>query len=155
MGYSYELADTGRYRLCCDSCGCSGGVVKRKCPHRVFYPGESPKGLPYCPAPALCAQCNRKHRGMHDKCKESARQRQAVINADHARLQAGDSKSVCRCGDWKEGVPAGCIETTFRDKDGLETILIHPAENSKDWLQDMPDLGTYSSLTRWKHLVNK
>jgi hypothetical protein len=129
MGYSYGYNDaTGRQGLACDSCGHVGGVRKVTCPHvvtcdslRSVTPGAR-HGLPYCPAPALCAACRVKHprAELHARCKEGAEASQREYDAKQAQLEAGAYLVVSACGSWHDRCPDGFALVTFRNLEGSE-----------------------------------
>ena len=102
MGYSY----TSSGLLCCDNCGASGGVRKRRCP------------FGYCPSAALCADCNRRYpqiRALHrasgcEKAHLEFEQRERYVR--HLLAQG----EVVRCSAL--GVGDGRVHVLFRRADG-------------------------------------
>jgi hypothetical protein len=117
MGYGYDHHG----HLACDGCGTTGGVRKRRCPFKVrddnLRSAERPV-LDYCTAPALCQNCVAKEggagkRGVHKRCAEPARARQAEYDAIQARLDAGEWKVVEAEGGWHHQVPNGMVRVTF------------------------------------------
>jgi hypothetical protein len=98
MGYSYGRNARGNWVLSCDGCGDLGGVRKRTCPHKVL--GDSHRtmdgkrhALPYCPPPALCGACFRRHGGtarIHAQCADGAAQSQARYDETERQLDAGE-----------------------------------------------------------------
>ncbi len=147
MGYGYGYGARGRLVLACDSCGKTGGVRKRTCPYKVTgtslrSPTRTRWSLPYCPAPALCADCYKNHgglRGVHgDSCKNGAAAYQARYDAEQARLESGDSQVTTRYGSWAEGVPDGHVKVVYRSLDGRETVKILPkGVSDADWLSEI------------------
>lgn len=117
MGYCFDY----RGRLSCDSCGAAGGVRKRKCAYKVrsaSHLGEAHRGsLPYCPAPALCGACYKKHgglRGVHGEiCRDGAAASQAREDAIQARFDAGDQLARSAFGSWHEEVPKSKVGVIF------------------------------------------
>lgn len=113
MGYCYDWKN----RLCCDSCGASGGVRKRKCPRKVLtdsHRSATRHELNYCYPAALCATCYQGEKAtLHANCAEGAAKSQAEYDAKQARLDAGEHLLISGRGDWAEGVPAGYCEATF------------------------------------------
>lgn len=109
MGYTYENG-----RLCCDNCGKSGGVRRRKCTYG------------WCPPPAVCPDCwkggvrDKERRFHEERCKAPAaayaakeRERQKLLVAGHY-LRA----SACSTSDG--------VLVTFRNCDGDEReYLMH------------------------------
>lgn len=115
MGYCYDM----RNRLCCDKCGASGGVRKRRCPYMVL--GDSSRGprfaMHYCSCPALCSVCYKALgglRGVHgQECKDGAARSQAEYDAAQAKLDAGDLAVLAAWGDWNDKVPSGLTGVVF------------------------------------------
>lgn len=130
MGYSYGFNPaTGRMNLSCDSCGTITNVRKRTCPYCVRY--HDGTSLPYCPAPALCGPCftkRGKNAGVHEACKEGARQAQARENVITARLSLGEHRLAAGFGSWHETVPEGSVGAIFRNKQGEEVYRLIPVE---------------------------
>lgn len=141
MGYGFDF----KGRLCCDSCGVSGGVRKRPCKYKVAYPDGSM--LNYCYAPALCSKCYAAKGGLNgvhgDSCREGAHESQQ--EQDHIRFQLAKGDSLVRAawGDWHDKVPTGWTGVMFR---GLEavgtTYALVPAEdyapNVRQFLSNYP-----------------
>lgn len=143
MGYCYDNAG----RLCCDSCGTAGNVRKNTCPHKVHYADGS--SLPYCPPPALCPACLKKHGGtakIHAGCKEHAARSNAREVENARRYAAGELKRGAAWGDWHEKVPAGMVGVLFNNPStGQERYkLIEAARyNAHEWLSE------FEPLTDW------
>ena len=102
MGYSYTMSGL----LCCDNCGASGGVRKRRCP------------FGYCPAAALCVACNRAYpqtRDVHrvQGCEEG--HRQFVARERYVAELLAKGQAV-RCSAL--GQPHGRVHVLFRRADG-------------------------------------
>lgn len=143
MGYGYAVSDSGRYALACDGgCGRAGSaqsVRKRPCPHKVSHDGFK---LPYCPAPALCSACYKRHgglRGVHgENCREGAAASQAREDAKQAKLASGEKEVKAAWGSWQSNVPDGKVGIVVRAADGQESYHLVPAEqyNSGGWLSD-------------------
>jgi hypothetical protein len=113
MGYSYDWNN----RLCCDSCGQSGGVRKRKCTQKVLtdsHRSETRFSINYCYPSALCSTCYQGCKTtLHDGCKEGAAKSQAQYDATQARLEAGEHLLISGRGSWAEDVPEGFVGATF------------------------------------------
>jgi hypothetical protein len=155
MGYSYGYNPrprTGKYNLLsCDGCGLTTAdgataVRKRTCTFKVpfrDYLGNLAL-LPYCPPPALCADCFAKHgkgKGIHGRCAEGAADSTARFHEDEASYAAGDSKVFTAYGDWKDEVPSGYCLVGFKDKDGNETYRLIATDDYHGgcWLSAHPD----------------
>lgn len=121
MGYCY---DSRSGALVCDSCGCSGGVRKRTCPHKV-------DGLPYCSPPALCKECYKQEGGirMHDRCKEPAAARQRERYEQQRMLDGGALLVRTAWGSWHDDVPKGFAGVRFEGKDGTSEYRLIPSES--------------------------
>ena len=129
MGYRYD--DAGN--LCCDRCGKSGGVRKRKCPYKVL--GHSLNGprqwLPYCHPRALCGVCYTAmggQTGVHGECRAAAVASQAADDEIERQLDAGESLTVEAFGDWEPTVPKGMVGLKFVSRAGLFYRLMPEAE---------------------------
>jgi len=141
MGYCFDY----RGRLVCDGCSISGGVRKRKCPHKVKASIlDGGNTMPYCRPPALCAGCYKHHgglRGVHgDRCRDGAAESQASYDADNARLAKGDLKSSGAFGDWSDLVPKGKVGLLFYGLDGaFFGVLLDNADydNRAVWFLDL------------------
>lgn len=140
MGYGYDMSG----RLCCDHCDRAGGVRKRKCPYTVT--DERGRALPYCPPPALCADCYAKLGGLHgvhgEQCRAGAARNQARYNEIRRRLATGDAQVFSAWGEWHESVPAGLTGVIFEDKGGTVYPRLVPAEQYRTsghrWLSEYP-----------------
>lgn len=144
MGYSYDMSN----RLCCDNCGTSGGVRKRKCPHVVTT--DSARGprvaIHYCYPPALCNGCYRANgglRGVHGQsCKDGAARSQAEYDVTEAKLAAGDLIVLAAWGDWQAKVPEGMCGVMF-GKTGVAVYRLVPHDSyqprAKGFLSDYPE----------------
>jgi hypothetical protein len=137
MGYGYARSASGRYALACDGgCGRAGsaqGVRKRPCPHKAaYYQYGRRYELPYCPAPALCSACYKRHgglRGIHgESCREGAAASSAKAEEKQARLDAGEKISEAAWGSWCESVPEGKVGLVFQGKVGDREYHLVPAE---------------------------
>jgi hypothetical protein len=120
MGYRYD--DAGH--LCCDRCGKSGGVRKRKCPYKVLrHSLNGPRRwLPYCHPLALCGACYAAmggQTGVHRECRAAAAARQAADDEIERQLDAGESLSVEAFGDWEPLVPKGMVGLKFVSRAGV------------------------------------
>lgn len=138
MGYSYDMAG----RLACDSCGRTGGVRKRTCPHKVT--DETGHALPYCYPAALCGECYRKHGGaaaLHKDCAAGAAASQARYDKLRERLAAGEAQIMCAWGDWHETVPSGLVGVCFMGADKVpHYVLVRDYDQyEKRYLSDYPD----------------
>jgi hypothetical protein len=127
MGYSYSYSN----RLCCDGCGVDRGVRKRKCPHKVVdYQdnGQPYAAVSYCPAPALCSDCYKKHgglRGLHgDSCKQGAANSQAQADAKRDAIAAGEMFVKAAWGQWHDSVPMDKVGLLYAGKEGEVYILV-------------------------------
>lgn len=113
MGYSYDY----RNRLCCDSCGMSGGVRKRTCPYKVLtasHRSENRLSMNYCYPSALCAVCYKSERAtLHEGCAAGAATSQARYDLKQTRLDAGEHLLTSGSGSWLDHVPDGFVEATF------------------------------------------
>ena len=133
MGYSYDKR-TGR--LVCDDCGHDGGVRKRKCVYLIHgydnYRKQS-YSVPYCPPPALCADCYKRAggaQGIHgDSCKTGAARAQQDADERHRKLAAGAYLLTSASGDWADSVPPQCARAWFRNQDGHELAMIIRSTN--------------------------
>ena len=134
---------SARALLCCEVCGASGGVRRKRCPYVVRGSSErSPEGqrhtLPYCSASALCSSCTVSHRA----CRELAAEKQLGEDARQVRLDHGEHVVVCRRGDWADGVATGYVECTFGGRvwggDVVVVDLPNMAAALYDWLEDIP-----------------
>ena len=136
MGYCYG----GDGRLACDACGTVGGVRKRTCPHRVRYQNGS--SLPYCPAPALCRECNDKHRAtLHAKCAAGAAVSQAHEDKRAAILGAGGLLLRAAWGDWHANVPEGLVGCVFQGNGERRYRLLTKQEHERAiWDTPLADL---------------
>jgi hypothetical protein len=124
MGYSTDRSG----RLCCDSCGTAGGVRKRTCTQLVTL--ENGHKIPYCPAPAYCAECFKAKggsRGVHgETCREGAARSSERYAHERARLEAGDLRVRSAFGSWHETVPEGYAGVIFQGLDEEETYRLIP-----------------------------
>ena len=143
MGYSYGRTSSGRYALCCDSCGNTGGVRKRTCRFKVSY--HDGMVLPYCYPPALCSPCFAKRgggKGIHgEDCKNGAAASQAEQDAKAAKLAAGDKQVMAAWGTWFADVPEGMSLVLFRGADKIEDYRLMPEDDYKTggFLSDYPN----------------
>jgi len=119
MGYSYD-ARTGK--LCCDSCGHTGGVRRFQCPFN------------WCPAPALCPDCAKQKRerlskAAHRKagCEEYSRRHRESCQRHEAALQAGHWVRTAAVTDSTPEQPDR-VKVWFRNANGEERIEFFPAE---------------------------
>lgn len=137
MGYAYAVSASGRYSLACDGgCGRAGskqGVRKRRCPHKsAYYQYGRRYELPYCPAPALCSHCYKRHgglRGIHGQsCREGAACSTAKAEAKQAQLEAGEKLSGAAWGSWCKSVPEGKVGLIFEGLDAKREQYLVPAE---------------------------
>lgn len=132
MGYSY-----GYGGICCSGCakeGSKAGVRKRPCPYKVVdyqKDGRPYAALPYCPAPALCSDCYKRHgglRGLHgEDCKTGAAQMQATADAKRDAIADGEMFVDAAWGQWHDTVPQGKVGVLYAGKEGRVYLLI-PAE---------------------------
>jgi hypothetical protein len=114
MGYSYGTNERGNWCLACDNCGEVGGVRKRTCPEKVYYPNGS--SLPYCYPAALCSACYAKLKGtLHANCKRGAAKENALQARRGALLDAGAYLWRGSYGEWHESVPAGMVGMVFEN----------------------------------------
>lgn len=131
MGYGYGRTASGRWALACDSCGKTGGVRKRTCPHKVLTDSlrsSRRHSIPYCYPSALCAGCYATHKAtLHEGCAEGAARSTAQADAIEAGLDAGDLFVVSACGDWQKGVPLGMTAALFAGRSGKREYLM-PAD---------------------------
>ena len=144
MGYCYD----SRGRLACDSCGNSGGVRKRTCPHKVTssnhrWPNGQRGAISYCYPSALCDDCFKNHGGnrkVHANCKAGAAARQAEYDAEQARLDRGDHLVVSRYGSWHEAVPEGMVGACYASAGWSDhrRVLVPKEFHKVDWLEDLP-----------------
>ncbi len=80
MGYCYNARTK---KICCDCCGQSGNARKRACP------------CGYCPATALCVECNKAVRNdgrwfkWHQDCKKNSDEFKARNNREKALKESG------------------------------------------------------------------
>jgi hypothetical protein len=125
MGYCFDY----KGRLVCDGCGVSGGVRKRKCSFKVL--GDSRYGprhaLPYCPAPAVCGECFKKHggsKGIHGGCKGGAEASQAEADEVERLLDEGEYFAASAYGDWNKTVPEGKVGVIYRGRAGERRVLL-------------------------------
>lgn len=141
MGYSCDY----RGRLCCASCGAAGGVRKRKCAYKVRCESERGEAarysLPYCPAPALCGACYKKHgglRGVHgEACRSGAAASQAEADAIQARYEAGDQKPRSAYGSWHAQVPKGKVGVVYSG--GALVLLSEELYESRPWFSELKE----------------
>jgi len=111
MGYCYE----GK-KLCCDVCGCTGGVRKRKCPYG------------YCQSPAVCGGCWKTYRvKFHSHCDEHCRAAKALYDAERVVEQAllEEGHYVRRSAVRDHNAPEDweyAVKVWFRNKDGIEEV---------------------------------
>lgn len=136
MGYGYAVSANGRYALACDGgCGRAGsaqGVRKRSCPHKAAdYQYGRRYELPYCPAPALCKECYKRHgglRGIHgESCRIGAAESTVRAEEKQAKIEAGEMLSTTAWGSWYESVPEGKVGLAFEGNAGRSYHLV-PAE---------------------------
>ncbi len=132
MGYSYS--NTGA--LCCDKCGTSGGVRKRKCTYKVL--GNSLRGnrisMHYCYPPALCIPCLKALGGqtvLHKDCKEPAARSQAEADAIERQLDAGEAFAIAAWGSAYDHVPPGQVGVKYRSRTGECYVLIAAADYAR------------------------
>lgn len=126
MGYSYETISG---KLCCDSCGKSGGVRKKNCP------------FGWCPADALCAECRADASVIAVTSKAAHRERGCEKAANDMRKREEyaqillDEGKYLRCS--AIGVDDTGVLVTFRNKDGdtLEKLV------TKDSYRSIPILA--------------
>lgn len=106
MGYCYGRSSSGRYALCCDHCG-KVGARKRPCPYR------------YCPAVALCKECNagepgREYKRYHveNHCKEKHIAFTARWAETDRRIATGEFLRGAACSE--EDCPKGWVKVWFK-----------------------------------------
>lgn len=141
MGYGY-----GPGGLACDGgcgrCGRAQGVRKRVCPYKVTHDGYV---LAWCPAPALCKDCYKRHgglRGVHGQaCRDGAAQAQREEDAKQAKLAGGDYKVNAAWGHWHDSVPEGKVGVLFEDKDGDQVYRLVEAS---EYVAPYPWLSEYT-----------
>jgi hypothetical protein len=150
MGYSYDM----QRRLCCDNCGQSGGVRKRKCPAVVVSHSTTAHGVrlttPYCPPPAVCAACWPEVRNqVHITCEQGAALSQRREDAIQVRIDAGDALVTCAEGHsrYTRWVPAGMVGVYVNHTN--ERYLIDEAEyaarNGRAFISDFPSARQFVS----------
>lgn len=151
MGYCYGWTESGRQSLACDGCGNIGGVRKRRCPYKVRTDSLRSTHrfeIDYCPAPAMCSACYKKHgglRGVHgESCREGAAQSQAEEDKVEAGLDAGESFVIAAYGDWAEDVPEGQVKVLFKGRAGESTLLLP---------KDLYDQRPTQTLSGYKALI--
>lgn len=150
MGYSYDMSN----RLCCDSCGVSGGVRKRKCKYTVTW--HDGMVLAYCPSPALCARCYKLLGGLNgvhgERCRNAAAESQREQDEIRARLTTGDSMVRAAWGDWQDGVPVGKVGVMFRGNFG-DSYWLMPKDMYRPgklkWLTEYAALSNDTLVTSW------
>jgi hypothetical protein len=129
MGYRYD--DAGN--LCCDRCGKSGGVRKRKCPYKVL--GHSLNGPaavaallpPAGPVWGLLHGHGRQNRCTRE-CRAAAVAGQAADDEIERQLDAGESLPVEAFGDWEPTVPNGMAGLKFVSRTGVFYRLMPEAD---------------------------
>ena len=119
MGYSYD----GQGRLCCDSCGRSGGVRKIRCP------------FGWCQSAALCPDCrSNKHRSW--LTKELHRQLGCEAGAAEARQRAAEQQALFDSGNY--------VRTSALGHNGRVKVLFRNAAGDTKAYWMAP--GTYRSI---------
>jgi len=147
MGYCYARQSNGRMAIACDGgCGRAGGaqgVRKRPCRFKVSHLSYGVRHeLPYCPAPALCAQCFKRHggaKGLHgESCREGAAASQAREDEKQRRLAAGDAHPAAAWGSWCESVPEGKVGVSYQSQAGRRYVLVSAEDyKSRPWLSEV------------------
>ncbi len=140
MGYIYRGS-----QLCCDSCGTSQEVRKRKCPYMVT--DERGLTLHYCSPSALCNACYAKYgglRGLHGTdCRDGAKRAQQEYDDRRRGLANGEHIVRSAWGSWYETVPDEMVGVAFEDADGQRIYRLVPKAqynpNEREWLSDYPD----------------
>lgn len=159
MGYGYGRSDRGRWVLACDGCGRTGGVRRRTCPYMVRPMDGS--GLPYCPAPAYCADCYRARGGLYGvhgaDCAKGAAQMNDRELVRGLRLADGDLEVLAAYGAWHEAVPEGMVGVMFgglgaRRGAGAREFRLIPADRydprRKQYLSDYPEAMPWADPER-------
>ena len=105
MGYLYDQHN----RLCCDSCGQSGGVRRCRCPYN------------YCPAAALCVECKKKFKERlgkqaHEQCRVA---HEEMEKRDREAERILNSGGKLRCSALS--IPQHGVHVLFRDSTGATT----------------------------------
>ncbi|ANA86334.1 hypothetical protein SEA_LOZINAK_178 [Gordonia phage Lozinak] len=157
MGYSTDT----RGRLCCDSCGQSGGVRKRKCKYKVTADNQRSANrhvLHYCYPPALCQACYRKEGGINgvhgESCRDGAASSQAEYDRKQELLDAGKHMVVAAYGSWQDSVPEGMVGVHFASakySDHRHVLMPHDDYNNRDIDRRFSTLEDhYPNATEWK-----
>lgn len=108
MGYSYERTYTGHMALCCDICGKSGGVRRRKCP------------FGYCQAVAACSECYKakttelRHYHVTNECEKK---HNAFVADEKKRADLITSGVPVRCSALQFTPPIDKVHVLFQSKD--------------------------------------
>lgn len=109
MGYSYDMQN----RLCCDQCGKAEGTTrKRPCPSG------------YCPAVALCPECN--HAVRHDGVIGDGGRRitwRAMHEYCDAKSEAFAAEEARRAALMRAGTPVRCAALGYHDGTGRVRVL--------------------------------
>ncbi|QBP33372.1 hypothetical protein SEA_BRUTONGASTER_158 [Gordonia phage BrutonGaster] len=148
MGYSFDYSG----KLCCDNCGQSGGVRRRKCKYKVTL--RNGGQLHYCPPPAYCAACYKLRGGLNgvhdDRCREGAEQSQAREDRRNALLDEGKHLVGAAWGSWDDRVPDGMVGVVFQNGASERWVLVDAdAYRQRDDFTTLED--NFPDAVEWKN----